>query len=259
MGHAGPVGRTVEDVAAVFDAIAADPTRDAPPGTDLRGLRLAVADRQESESIDEDVASAIETAASVFEGLGVELLRVEIPDLLLCRAALWTIASAEAAEIHHNWLETHAGDYHPVVRARLERGLAVSGAAYVRAQRVRRWVADRLTDALAGTDALLLPVSPITAYEVGVRHTQICGGIEEVSQAVTRYTPLGSITGRPAMAIPCGLANGLPVGLQLVGEPGGEAVLFRLGHAFQRVTAWHARRPTDLPRVGEPVGSTESG
>jgi Asp-tRNA(Asn)/Glu-tRNA(Gln) amidotransferase A subunit family amidase len=102
-------------------------------------------------------------------------------------------------------------------------------------------------------------VSPITAYEVGVRHTQICGGIEEVSQAVTRYTPLGSITGRPAMAIPCGLANGLPVGLQLVGEPGGEAVLFRLGHAFQRVTAWHARRPTDLPPVGEPVGSTESG
>ncbi len=249
MCHAGPVGRSVEDVATVFDALATDTTASTLRNVDVRGLRLAVAIKQPGESIDEQVEAALEEAELVFEGLGVDLVRVELPDLRLSRAALWTIASAEAAEIHHEWLETRSGDYHPVVRARLERGGAISGADYVRAQRVRRWIADRLGEALAGTDALLLPVAPITAYELGARHTEIRGRLEEVSQAVTRYTPLGSVTGRPAIAIPCGFADGLPVGLQLLGEAGGDAAVLRLGHAFQTLTDWHARRPRDVPRV----------
>ena len=243
MCHAGPLGRSVEDAALLFDAIAAADTARSLAGGDVRGLRLAVAERQSSESLDEDVEAALDEAARVFEVLGVDLVRVAIPDLLLARATLWTIASAEAAEIHHGWLSTRPGDYHPVVRERLERGAAVTGAAYVRAQRVRSRIMQELDEALDGTDALLLPVAPITAYPVGARRTLVRGRVEEVSQAVTRYTPLGSVTGRPAVSIPCGLVDRLPVGLQLLGPPGGEATILRLGHAYQGETDWHARPP----------------
>jgi aspartyl-tRNA(Asn)/glutamyl-tRNA(Gln) amidotransferase subunit A len=245
MCHVGPVARSVEDAASIFDVLARAETSEALRSGDVRGRRLAVAERSD-EDLDEEVEAALDEAERVFESLGVELVRHEIPDLLLARATLWAIASAEAAEIHHERLATRGEEYHPVVRARLERGAAVSGAAYVRAQRVRRWIADRLDEALEGTDALLLPVAPIAAYEVGARHAELRGKPEEVSQLVTRYTPLGSVTGRPAIAIPCGFADGLPVGLQLVGGIGDESTVMELGHAYQLATDWHARRPLGL-------------
>jgi aspartyl-tRNA(Asn)/glutamyl-tRNA(Gln) amidotransferase subunit A len=245
MAHAGPIGRSAADTAAVFDAIAGDETS-ATLETSVRGLRLAVARRRPDESLDADVEAALDEAARAFERLGVEPVEVVLDDLLLARAALWAISSAEAAEIHRDWLTARAADYHPVVRARIERGKAVSGADYVRAQRVRRFIADRLDDTLAGTVGVLLPIAPITAYEVGARYTEVGGRSEEVSQAVTRYTPLASVTGRPSIAIPCGFAGELPIGMQLVGHPGEEATLLRLAHAFQSVTDWHARRPAGL-------------
>jgi Asp-tRNA(Asn)/Glu-tRNA(Gln) amidotransferase A subunit family amidase len=115
-----------------------------------------------------------------------------------------------------------------------------------------------LDEALEGTDALLLPVAPITAYPVGARRTLVRGRVEEVSQAVTRYTPLGSVTGRPAISIPCGLVDRLPVGLQLLGPPGGEATILRLGHAYQaRRTGTHGPRSICRPctrRGDDPAG-----
>jgi aspartyl-tRNA(Asn)/glutamyl-tRNA(Gln) amidotransferase subunit A len=246
MAHAGPVARTVEDAATIFDVLAGAHTSEAVRGADVSGRRLAVAARGAGELLDEQVEAALDEAERVFEALGVQLVPVEIPDLLLARAALWAIASAEAAEIHHETLAARGDEYHPVVRARLERGAAVSGAAYVRAQRVRQWIADRLDETLAGTDALLLPVAPIPAYQVGARHAEVRGTVEEVSQLVTRYTPLASVTGRPAIAIPCGFADGLPVGLQLVGGARDESTVLELGHAYQCRTAWHSRRPSDL-------------
>ncbi len=250
MAHAGPVGRSAADTAAVFDAVAGE---DTSGGLDrpVRGARLAVARRQPDESIDPAVESALDEAARVFERLGVGLVAVEVEDLLPARAALWAISSAEAAEIHRDWLATRADEYHPVVRARIERGKGVTGADYVRAQRVRRWIADRLDGKLAGTVGLLLPIAPITAYELGARYADVGGQMQEVSQAVTRYTPLASVTGRPSIAIPCGFAGELPIGMQLVGHPGEESVLLRLGNAFQSATDWHARRPAGLSeRVG---------
>jgi aspartyl-tRNA(Asn)/glutamyl-tRNA(Gln) amidotransferase subunit A len=120
----------------------------------------------------------------------------------------------------------------------------MSAETYVRAQRVRRWLARRVDALLTDVDALVLPVSPVLPYALGARTVLVDGREEEVSQAVTTYTPLASVTGRPALALPCGRsADGLPIGLQLVGHVGRDEALLRIGAAVERIADWHERHP----------------
>jgi aspartyl-tRNA(Asn)/glutamyl-tRNA(Gln) amidotransferase subunit A len=241
MCHVGPIARTVEDAALVFGALAGDARRPRPAG--LAELRLAVAVEPDGEGIDSEVRAATESARKAFEAEGARVEEVELP-LLLARDVLWAIASPEAADLHHDRLSTRADDYHPVVRARLERGRSISAETYVRAQRVRRWLAERLEALLAEVDALLLPVAPILPYALGARTVLVDGREEEVSQAVTRYTPLASVTGRPALAVPCGFsADGLPIGVQLVGHAGRDEELLAIGAAFEQIGAPQSRHP----------------
>lgn len=243
MCHVGPIARTVEDAALVFRALAGEDERppfDASPVD----VRLGVGLPQAGDRIDPEIRSCIESAYDALARDGARLQPVELPDMLLVRAVLWAIVSPEAADIHREWLARRADDYHPVVRARLERGRSIQADAYVRAQRVRRWLVRQLDSLLANVDALLLPVSPILPYALGARSVLVDGKDEDVAQAVTRYTPLASVTGRPALALPCGFsADGLPIGLQLVGHPGREEQLFSIGAAYERITGWHRRHP----------------
>jgi len=243
LSHVGPVGRTVEDTAVLLEALQPG-FRVRGLGDGVMGLRLAVPAFHREERIDEEVADAVHRAMGALEAQGAKLTPVDLPDLLVVRAALWTIATAEAADYHTDWLRERPEEYHPIVRARLERGWGIPAAAYVRAQRVRRWVTDRLGELLEGTDALLMPVSPITAYGLGSRIAVIGDYEEEVAQAVTRYTPLASLTGWPALSVPCGISSeGLPIGLQVIGHPGDDETVLRIGHTFQRTTGWFDHHP----------------
>lgn len=227
MCHVGVIGRSVDDVAHLFAACAG---RTVTLGTepDLRSVRVAVLSPQGSELIDPEIQAAVAAAARCLERMGATLQPVELPDLLLVRALLWTIASAEASEIHHERLREHEDLYNPTVRARLERGWEVPAPYYVRAQRVRQWLVERVDDALSGCDALLLPVSPVLPYPLGARRVDVAGTEEETGQAVTRYTPLASLTGRPALSVPCRVSSeGLPIGLQLVGHANHEEQIGR--------------------------------
>jgi aspartyl-tRNA(Asn)/glutamyl-tRNA(Gln) amidotransferase subunit A len=242
MCHVGPIARTVEDAAILFGALTGSRAHGSP--SDLAGVRLAVAAAQDGERLDPEVRAATEAARAAFEGEGASVGEVELPSLLLARDLLWAIASPEAADIHHDWLATRADDYHPVVRARLERGRSITAETYVRAQRLRRWLAGRLDAVLADADALLLPVSPVLPYALGARTVLVDGREEEVSQAVTRYTPLASVTGRPALAVPCGLStDGLPICVQLVGHAGRDEELLAIGAAFERIGGRQQRHP----------------
>ena len=246
MCHVGPIARTVEDTARLFSALsgrALDRTLDI----DLGSVRLAVLGSQPSELIDPEIEASITAAYDCLEAGGATLTPVALPDLLLVRALLWTIASAEASDIHRERLRDHRDLYHPAVRARLERGQAIPATLYVRAQRVRRWLVDRVNDALRNADALLLPTSPVLAYPLGARMISVGSSEEEVGQAVTRYTPLASLTGRPAISVPCGVSSsGLPIGLQLVGHAGREDQLLRIAAAYERVAEWHVQPPNAI-------------
>lgn len=243
LSHVGPVGRTVEDAALLLGALHPQPdSRPLEPG--VRGLRLAVAIPQPTARIQHEVAEAVDRAQDVLREEGASLQPVEVPDLLLVRAVLWTIAAAEAADYHTEWLRERPDDYHPVVRARLEAGWRIPATAYVRAQRVRRRLARQLEETLASFDALLMPVSPVTAYPLGGRTVDIDGYREDVGQAVTRYTPLASITGRPALSVLCGFSSdGHPIGLQIVGHSHRDRTVLRIGHTYEVATDWRDQHP----------------
>ena len=251
--HVGPMARTVEDAAVVFGALTGV-RAPAQPSPTLTGLRIAVSTAQDGELLDPEIRAATEEAAAVLAGKGARIEDVELPSLLLARDVLWAIASPEAADIHHDWLATRANDYHPVVRARLERGRSISAETYVRAQRLRRWLAQQVDALVRQVDALLLPVSSVLPYALGARTVLVDGREEEVSQAVTRYTPLASVTGRPALALPCARsADGLPIGIQLVGHIGRDETLLRIAAAVEKIVDWPRHHP-DLART-IPAGS----
>jgi len=110
-------------------------------------------------------------------------------------------------------------------------------AYYVQAQRVRRLIRDDFAKAFATVDALLAPTCPGTAFRLGA----VSDPIEMYQQDV--FTVPASLAGIPALSIPCGLHDGLPVGAQLMARHFDEATLFALGRAYQDATDWHRRRP----------------
>jgi len=235
LDHVGPITRSVEDAALLLAAMTSMPRPvhidDRGPG----GMRLAIPRLPPEEPLMSEVAAALVAAAHTLEAEGAFVAEVTLPDRLVARAVLWTIASVEAAEFHHDFLRSRADEYHPLVRRRLERGEFISAVDYVRAQRVRQKLSLELAEVLRGFDALLLPAVGTTAYQLGARMVDFGDRAEEVSLLVTRFTPLFSLAGWPALVVPWALdSQGLPIGLQVTARPYDEATVFRLGAAIER-------------------------
>jgi aspartyl-tRNA(Asn)/glutamyl-tRNA(Gln) amidotransferase subunit A len=130
------------------------------------------------------------------------------------------------------------------VRERLLVGAFVSGADYLKGQRVRRLLRDEVDQALGGVDVLIAPTVPIAATEVGVREVDVNGRREAVRPSLIRYTRPFNASGHPAASVPCGFtADGLPIGMQVIGRSFDEATVLRVADAYQRVTDWHTCRP----------------
>jgi aspartyl-tRNA(Asn)/glutamyl-tRNA(Gln) amidotransferase subunit A len=248
LDNVGPIARTATDCALVYNAMVSDPSarvalRDVEGGA--AGLRIAAA--LVDDDLDPQVRTAIDTALETLAADGAEVTYVRLPDMRAARWCLWVISSAEAADYHRTTLLERGGDYHPLVRRRLLRGRMLSAADYVRAQRLRRRLIEELGAAAAEFDALVLPLSPVAAYDLHDRAVRLPSGVEDASSAVTRYTPLFSLTGWPALAVPCGLTSDrLPIGMQVVAAPGREEMTLRVARAFERSTPWHTERPPEL-------------
>jgi aspartyl-tRNA(Asn)/glutamyl-tRNA(Gln) amidotransferase subunit A len=238
LDHVGPIARTVEDAAALLGAIAG-PLRELDSEPRRVGIAL------DAGPLDAEVRSAVTAAADVFARTH-DTVEVRLPDMAVARSALWTIASAEAAEYHRHLLERHGGLYEPLVRRRLLRGRLLPAADYVRAQRLRARLAAELDAAAAAINALVLPVSPVPPYALDDRRVHFGDVAEDASDAVTRFTPLFNLTGWPAVSVPCGsTADGLPIGLQVAARPGQDEVALAVAQAYERETRWHRLAPPD--------------
>jgi aspartyl-tRNA(Asn)/glutamyl-tRNA(Gln) amidotransferase subunit A len=256
MDHVGPMTRSVADAALVLRAMAgydaADPTSSVLPVPDyaaaltgeVRGLRVGVLRSFFLESATVDVRAAVEGAAKTLETAGAVVDEVVLPSVRHVAAGALAVVATEALAYHAAWLRTRRADYDPEVSMRLMLGAFVTGVHYVRGQQARALFRREVDDALARHDVLLAPATPLVAPAVDERRTTLGDGASDVRSALIRLTRPFNFSGHPACSVPCGFtADGLPIGMQIVGRPFDEATVLRAADAYQRLTDWHTRRP----------------
>jgi aspartyl-tRNA(Asn)/glutamyl-tRNA(Gln) amidotransferase subunit A len=252
----GPMARTAEDCALVFEAIAGYDPRDAsslrePVADPLAGLddglvnlRLGL-DREYFfyEHVAPDVRRAAEAALDQLDALGATIVEVEVPGLEVAAAAGLPILRADTSAWHRRFLRERAEEYHPGTRLMLELGELVPATQYVLAQRARSWLRDHVKGAFT-THQLDCLVSPMPITTVPLDRATALDEAQGGLSAFLHHCFLGNVVGLPALSFPCGFSSaGLPIGFQVYGRPLGEATLLRIAHAYQGVTDWHLRRP----------------
>ncbi len=254
MDHAGPLARTVEDVALVMNAIAGyDPqdatTVDVPVpdftsglGQPIRGLRLAVVRNWFFDALDPEVRAALETAIGVFRGLGATVEDVELSSLTPTHEVFEVITRPEAAAWQHELLAARPDDYGADVRMGLEMGELILAIDYIRALQLRRIMADEQYALLRRYDGLLAPTRAAPAAPIGVAATVVDS--REIAIGRQGLTAPFNLSGIPAISVPCGFSTaGLPIGMQVAGRPWDEVTVLRIAHAYEQATDWHTRRP----------------
>lgn len=268
----GPMARTVADCALLLDVLAGydatDPDSvDVPllnytaalsatrsPEDAMRGARVGVPTSYFFNPIDPEVASAVRAAIEVFVSLGATVVEVAMPAALDDFFGVYRGVQRPEAYTWHSdmgWLTTRADRYSPTVLANIEAGAHVTAKDYIHAQQARRAFTAEALALMKQVDVLLTPTMATPAPRADESDTPLRAGGEIIPEGNLRCTFPFNMSGQPALSLPCGFtSDGLPVGLQIVGSRFGEASVLRLGHAYQRATDWHTRRPS-LPAAGE--------
>jgi aspartyl-tRNA(Asn)/glutamyl-tRNA(Gln) amidotransferase subunit A len=258
LDHAGPVARTIEDAALMLNTIAGydanDPASLAVPdedftselGAGVDGLRIGVERAYYfSHFVTDDVRAATISAIDELGRQGATVVDVEIPELKLMSDVGLTLVLSDTSDYHRRMLRERWQDYTPGVRLMLELGNLVPASAYLLAQRARETMRQAVRRAFDQhrLDVLAAPTIPTTTMpldqlEVGVEDE------ESVFAAFLHHNIPSNLTGQPALSMPCGFSREeLPIGLQLIGRPLGEARLFRIAHAYESSMPFHRRKP----------------
>jgi aspartyl-tRNA(Asn)/glutamyl-tRNA(Gln) amidotransferase subunit A len=257
--HVGPMTRTVADAAAMLGAIAGIDPRDSTSGavpvpdyrsslrSDLTGVRVGIADAYFRHNVDVPVRAAVEGAIRQFEELGATTIEVKLPPPSEAVPALLGIITPEATEYHLSWLRERADDYSAGVRERLELGAITPAVSYIRAQRLRRQIVEKMSAAFAAVDVVAMPTAPTAAIPLDQDLSTSDAADPDLLAATINFTGPFDLTGFPALSIPCGYtSNGLPIGMQLVAAPYEEAQLFAIAHAYEQSTDWHSQVPAAI-------------
>jgi aspartyl-tRNA(Asn)/glutamyl-tRNA(Gln) amidotransferase subunit A len=278
LDQAGVLARSAADCALVLNFMAGFDPRDSTSiervaedysrelALPLAGLRIGLPKEYYGEGVSPDVASAVEAALREYEKAGAKLVDIELPRTELSIPAYYVIAPAEASsnlsrfdgvryghrtaeygDLLEMYERTRAEGFGWEVKRRILVGAYVLShgyydAYYLKAQRIRRLIAEDFQTAFRDCDVIATPVAPSVAWDIG----------EKVDDPVANYladifTLSVSLAGLPGLSLPCGFGRqGRPVGLQLIGNYFGEARLLGAAHQFQQASDWHMRAPTDL-------------
>jgi aspartyl-tRNA(Asn)/glutamyl-tRNA(Gln) amidotransferase subunit A len=224
LDHVGPLAATVADAESAFRAMGgkvAEPSRE---------VRLGIPENFYFDGVDPEVDTAIRRAVAA---CGLALRNVPVPDVDALNAVARLILFSEAASVYDRYSDRRS-DFGADVRVLLDQGALVPGKDYVTAQRLRRAFAREFLGVFREVDCLVTPTTPTTAPKIGETTIRI-GDVEtDVRIASTRMVRGINAIGFPAISVPCGRnSSGLPVGLQLVAKPYGEAALFTAAKAIE--------------------------
>lgn len=244
LDHAGPMARSVRDIAILLQAIAGydpeDPwSLDVPVDdylrdteSNLRGWRIALAADDyftDSEVVEREVLRAVRKAGEVFESLGARVEQVSFPNGREAAMANGLMTSSDAAAFHHQRLADHPQGFGLDVLKRLQTGAAYTSTEYSLARRMQTILRCQFNEFFNEFDLLLTPTTSITA--------PVRGSADAVDRArlLTRFTAPFNLTGLPALSVPCGWSGEkMPIGLQLVGKTWEEFKLIKAGEAYER-------------------------
>jgi aspartyl-tRNA(Asn)/glutamyl-tRNA(Gln) amidotransferase subunit A len=251
MDHAGPMTRSAEDIAPMLQVIAgfdaADPSSEDRPVPDYRaalterldGLRLGLVEGwHDAPGAHPDLAPAIAEAVAVLQSLGAILEPVRLSSLRDYTDCKTTISIAELYTIHEHDLRTRPQDFGRILRNRILPGALVRAEDYQAALRWRTALAREQFGALQRIDAF------ITAGARNIAEPARPDGAETLVASPSITMPF-SVSGVPAIAIPCGFssAEAMPLSLQIAANLFQETTVLRIAHAYQQATEWHRRHP----------------
>ena len=238
----GPLGRSVADLAATYDAIAGPDPRDPvctprPPepvrhliDDGIGGLRIGVLGGYFSEG---GAPVAHDAVRHVARSLGVTR-EVELPVPERARAAAYVISTTEGGSLHFDRLKTRAADFDPAARDRFLAGVLTPADWYLHAQRFRQWWRGQVAHVFRDVDVLLAPATPIPAPLLDQQTLTFKGRELPLRPNIGVFTQPITLVGLPVVAAPVHLPGELPVAVQLVGAPFTETILLRVARELER-------------------------
>jgi aspartyl-tRNA(Asn)/glutamyl-tRNA(Gln) amidotransferase subunit A len=275
LDQGGPMCRTAEDAALLLNAMAGFDPRDstsveqpvpdytATLNNDIKGLRIGLPKEYFGEGLNPEVAKIVESAIGEYKKLGAAVVEVSLPNSKLAIPCYYVLAPAEASsnlsrfdgarygyrakeytDLVDMYSKTRAEGFGAEVKRRIMIGTYALSAGYydayyLKAQKLRRLIADDFTRAFEQCDVIMGPTSPSTAFKIGARSDDpVAMYLSDI------YTISVNLAGIPGMSIPAGFdAQGLPVGLQIIGRYFDDARLLNVAHQYQQVTDWQTRVP----------------
>ena len=247
LDHAGPMARTVSDVAQLLQGMAGPDPKDPstvgqPEGNfsltlpnGLQGKRIGLPRSSYFTGTDPEVVLAIHTDVKQLEKLGASIQEVDLSPTGYGAASSWTIAYTEAFAFHRPCFARHWVDYTPAFRRRITSAAMLTAEECVTAHRIRRVIIAEYQRILGQVEVIVTPTVSHPAFPIGK--------VSPLSDMLNFLRPV-SLAGLPALSLPCGFTEaGLPIGMQLVGRLWEEGTILQVGHAYEQATDWHKRRP----------------
>jgi aspartyl-tRNA(Asn)/glutamyl-tRNA(Gln) amidotransferase subunit A len=253
--HLGPFCRSTADLAASYDVMQGPDPHDpvcrpgpAEPvssklGLGIEGLRIARAGGYFETGAERAVAEMVKSACAA---LGVTRT-VELPEAGRARAAAFVITASEGSQLHLANLRKRADDFEPLIRDRLLANTAVPASWYVQAQRFRRWYYTQVMKVFDEVDVILAPATPRPATRIGQEMMAI-NGVEMLARPnMGLLTQPISFIGLPVAAVPIGMLDGLPVGMQVICAPWREDLCLRVSAVLEKMGVAKFTPPKETP------------
>jgi len=274
LDQGGPITQSAEDAALMLNVMAGFDERDSTSidkpvpdysaglNDDIKGLKIGIIKEHFEQGLDSDVAKVIEAALQEYKKLGAEIVEISLPNTHLSVPAYYVVAPAECSsnlsrfdgvrfgyrcedpkDLEDLYKRSRGEAFGPEVKRRIMVGTYALSAGYydayyLKAQKVRRLISNDFVEAFKQVDVIMGPTSPTVAFNIG----------EKADDPITMYlsdiyTIAANLAGLPGMSIPAGFVNGLPAGLQIIGNYFDEARLFNVAHQYQQVSDWHRQVP----------------
>lgn len=256
LDHIGPLTRTVEDAAIIFDAISGgdkqDPTcLDLKPTKlakkidgDLSKLTIGIEEDFFFHFTDADIERQVRATINKLKKMGAKVKTVKIPSLKDAFWALTIIDTSETTTVHQPLMKSHAADYGTDVRFLIECGYLPSAVDYLQALQLRRIIQKEVTAVFEEIDVLLAPTLPSKTPSVGELTSVINGKSVDTIETCMHNVGPGNLLGLPSISMPCGIVDGIPVGIEIIGAPLQELNVLNLAKALESTNPLGGKIPT---------------